>query len=69
MYKDLIDKLNLEELENEDREYINIMNLVDNKHLQEELIKDEEEKEDEDDFKLESLTDIIREEEKDGQVK
>ena len=62
MYSDLIDKLNLEELEKEDSEYINISNLIDNKHLQEELVKEEKQDKEEDEFKLESLSDIIKEE-------
>ena len=62
MYNDLIDKLNLEELEKEDSEYINILNLIDNKHLQEELVKEEKQDKEEDEFKLESLSDIIKEE-------
>ena len=62
MYNDLIDELNLEELEKEDNEYINILNLIDNKHLQEELVKEEKQDKEEDEFKLESLSDIIKEE-------
>ena len=61
MYNELIDKLNLEDLEKKDEEYINILNLIDNKHLQEELVKEEEQENDEkDEFKLESLSDIIK---------
>lgn len=58
MYNELLDALNLDDLEQEDIEYKNIMNLLDNKHSPEELIK-EEEKNKEDDFQLESLTDMI----------
>ena len=61
MYNELIEKLNLEDLEKKDEEYISILNLIDNKHLQEELVKeDEQENDKEDEFKLESLSDIIK---------
>lgn len=58
MYDELLNNLNLDDLEKEDTEYNDILNLLDNKHLQEELIK-EEEQEAEEDFKLESITNII----------
>lgn len=68
MYDDLVDQLDLKTLENEDEEYVNILNLLDNKHLQEELVKEEEEEKEEDEFKLELLNDIIREENENKKV-
>lgn len=60
MYDDLLDKIDFEELEKEDEEYIEISRLLDNKHDPEELIKETEETtEEQDEYELESLADII----------